>query len=370
MRLSFIDLDAQQRRIRPAIEEGIRRVLSHGKYILGPEVYELEEELCRFTGAGHCVSCASGTDALLMALIAWGVGPGDVVVTTVFSFMATAEVIALLGAVPVFVDIDRETYNIDTQALARTIDRVGTESGRKVKAIIAVDLFGLPADYDAIMDMAARDGILVLADAAQSFGATYKGRRVGTLAHATATSFFPAKPLGCYGDGGAVFTDDGELAERLASIRVHGRGKEKYDNVRIGLNSRLDTIQAAILLQKMTIFPDELSSRRRVAQRYQRLLCDRTDLVIPRVPGGVESAWAQYSILAADRSAIRRRLAAAGIPSAVYYPRPLHLQRALGYLGYGKGDFPVAEEVCGRILSLPMHPYLSEEDMDLIVGSL
>ncbi|RLC28919.1 MAG: aminotransferase, partial [Deltaproteobacteria bacterium] len=311
--LNFIDLKAQQRSIRPALEKNIHRVLHHGRYIMGPEVKELETRLCNYTGAKHCIGVSSGTDALLMPLMAMDIGPGDAVFTTPFTFIATAEVIRLLGATPVFVDIDPGTFNLDPGKLASAIEAVRKNDPAiyplpqqtgplSPKAVMPVDLFGLPADYDPIMALAEAHGLKVLSDSAQGFGSVYKERKSGTLGHATATSFFPAKPLGAYGDGGAIFTDDEDLAARLESIRVHGKGTDKYDNIRIGLNARLDTLQAAILLAKMEIYPREVQLRQEVAKRYTDLLSTQSSaLSTPFVPEGMKSAWAQYSLLARDQ---------------------------------------------------------------------
>jgi len=362
MKIPFIDLKAQQKRIRPQLEERIRKVLDHGQYIMGPEVKELEEKLAEFTGAKHAITCSSGTDALLMVLMAWGVGPGDAVFTTPFTFIATAEVISLLGATPVFVDIDPRTFNIDPEKLTLAIQAVNENtSSLSPKAIIPVDLFGLPADYDAIMPIAQKYNLLVLADAAQSFGGVYKGCKVGTLGHATATSFFPAKPLGCYGDGGAVFTDNDALAEKLTSIRVHGKNSNKYDNIRVGLNARMDTLQAAILLPKLEIFPEELEARQQVAHTYtEQFTKNSSPFTVPYIPKGHKSAWAQYSILSNCREEIIDHLKSEGIPSAIYYPKPLYMQTAFKVLGYKEENFPVAESISKQIFSLPMHPYLAE----------
>jgi len=387
MKIPFIDLKAQQEKIRPQLEERIKKVLEHGQYIMGPEVRELEEKLAEFTGAKHVVTCSSGTDALLMVLMALGVGPGDAVFTSPFTFIATAEVISLLGATPVFVDIDPRTFNIDPEKLKLAIQAVKENnpaiyplpnpslltphSSLSPKAIIPVDLFGLPADYDTIMHTAEEHHLLVLADGAQSFGGEYKGRRVGTLGHATATSFFPAKPLGCYGDGGAIFTDDGELAEKLISIRVHGKGSDKYDNVRVGLNARIDTLQAAILLPKLGIFPAELEARQQVAQTYTELLIAHcSQFTAPYIPDEYKSAWAQYSILSDQREKTQAELKDAGIPTAIYYPKPLHLQTAFTTLGYTEGDLEVSELVSGKIISLPMHPYLSGKHISWISDTI
>ena len=370
-RLDFIDLKTQQQKILPALKERIQRVLEHGQYILGPEVTELEERLAAYVGVKHAVSCSSGTDALLMPLMAYQVGPGDAIFTTPFTFIATAEVIQLLGATPVFVDIDPKTFNILPAALEEAIVNLGKNprtASLRPKGIIPVDLFGQPADYDEINALARRHGLFVLEDAAQSFGATYQGRRAGSLAEVAATSFFPAKPLGGYGDGGAVFTNDDALMEILKSIRVHGQGTNKYENVRLGLNGRLDTLQAAILLAKLEIFDQEIADRQKVAQRYGAGL--RNLVEVPYVAAACTSVWAQYSVLSDRRAELQQKLQAAGIPSAVYYPLPLHLQGAFAHLGHQLGDFPSSEQAAARIFSLPMHPYLTEADQGLIIKVL
>jgi len=379
MSIPFIDLKAQSARIEPDVRRRMDAVLEHGRFIMGPEVAELEAKLAEFCGARHCVSCGSGTDALLMSLMALGVGPGDAVFTTPFTFIATAEVVALLGATPVFVDIDPDTFNISPKALEKAVSAVkngdaGTyplpgaakEGKLTPKAVIPVDLFGLPADYDAIEALAKEHGLYVIEDAAQSFGAEYKGRKAGGLGHVGAASFFPAKPLGCYGDGGAVFTDDDDLAAILTSIRVHGKGSHKYDNARIGLNARLDTLQAAVLLAKMEVFPDEIKARQRVAQGYIQRLSAIEGVTPPVVPEGYLSAWAQFSILVDDREHFQASLKEQGVPTAVYYPKPLHEQTAFAYLGYAAGDMPVSEQMSKHIVSLPMHPYLEDETRDMI----
>jgi UDP-2-acetamido-2-deoxy-ribo-hexuluronate aminotransferase len=366
--MAFIDLKAQQRIIYGRIMEKIQAVLAHGQYILGPEVTELEERLASYVGVRHAVTCSSGTDALLMLLMAKGVGPGDAIFTTPFTFIATAEVIQLLGATPVFVDIDPKTYNLNPEALKQVLVNFGRNpatAGLKPRGIIAVDLFGQPADYDQINALARYWGLFVVEDAAQSFGAIYRGRRTGTLAETAATSFFPAKPLGCYGDGGAVFTDDDDLAALLASIRNHGQGADRYDNVRLGINGRLDTLQAAILLVKLEIFDQELASRQEVARQYSQGLKDM--VTVPELAPECSSAWAQYSVESEARAAILTRLGEAGVPAAIYYPKPLHLQGAFRDLGYKPGDFPVSEAAAARIFSLPMHPYLEKPDQDRII---
>lgn len=372
--IAFIDLKAQRQRIGKAMDEAILRVVNHGKYIMGPEVAELEEKLSAFCGAGHSITCSNGTDALLMPLMAWGIGPGDAVFVPSFTFAATAEVVALTGATPVFVDVRKDTFNMCAESLKRAIHWAKGE-GLRAKAVIPVGLFGLPADFDAILPLARENGLKVLDDAAQSFGATYKGRAVGTFGDATATSFFPAKPLGCYGDGGAVFTDDEETAEIVRSIRVHGKGTHKYDNARIGMNARLDTIQAAVLLEKLKIYPDELTKRQAVAERYAEGLAE-APVTVPVLPEGLTSAWAQYTVKAegdrdkgrdGGRDALREKLNGAGIPNVVYYPRPLHMQTA--YRGYPAPDgCETSQWLSDHVLSLPMHPYLGAESQKIIVS--
>jgi UDP-2-acetamido-2-deoxy-ribo-hexuluronate aminotransferase len=370
-RINFIDLKAQQEKILPDINERIQRVLSHGQYIMGPEIKELEERLATYVGVKHAISCSSGTDALLMPLMAYGVGSGDAIFTTPFTFIATAEVIQLLGATPIFVDIDRKTFNIDPEALEVVIASVGQNpktASLRPRGVIPVDLFGQPADYDRINAIAQQHGLFVLEDAAQSFGGTYKGRRSCSLAQMAATSFFPAKPLGGYGDGGAIFTDDDTLATTLRSIRVHGQGTDKYENVRIGLNGRLDTLQAAVLLAKLEVFDAEITTRQEVASRYSEALKDVVE--VPYVDTECTSIWAQYSVLSDRRAELLENLQRAGIPSAIYYPFPLHLQKAFVHLGYKPGDFPVSEHISKHIFSLPMHPYLAENDQTRIITAL
>jgi len=370
--MDFIDLATQQKRISDKIESNIKAVLNHGKYIMGPEVKELEEKLADYVGTKHAVSCASGTDALLLALMAHNIGPGNAVLTTPFTFIATAEVISLLGATPVFVDIDPDTYNIDPVKLDQALNNVKAKS-LLPKAVIPVDLFGLTADYDAINNIAGERNLIVIEDAAQSFGAEYKGKKSCSLGSIASTSFFPAKPLGCYGDGGMCFTNDQEIETILKSLRVHGQGRHKYDNVRIGINGRIDTMQAAILLAKFDIFPEEVNFRQTVAARYEKLLSKTPFLKTPQIPENYLSVWAQYSVLAENenqREIILEKLNKSGIPSAIYYPKPLHLQEAFSYLGYKKGDFPVSENVAQRIFSLPMHPYLKEDDQKKIAEVL
>jgi UDP-2-acetamido-2-deoxy-ribo-hexuluronate aminotransferase len=389
--MHFIDLAAQQKRIRDRIEANIATVLNHGNYIMGPEVKEIEDRLADYIGVGNAIGCASGTDALLMALMAYHVGPGDAVFTSPFTFIATAEVISLLGATPVFVDIDPQTYNIDPSQLELAVQAVNKNdpsihpipqihsilspqpSILRPKGIIAVDLFGLPANYEEIEKIAEGEKLFVIEDAAQSFGGELDGRKACAFGSIACTSFFPAKPLGCYGDGGMCFTNDDRLAEYMQSVRVHGKGHHKYDNIRIGVNGRLDTLQAAILLAKFDIFPEEIELRQTVASRYTSLLQSAADVQPPAVPVSYLSAWAQYSILAKDgphRDELQKQLKKAGIPTAVYYPKPLHLQTAFSYLGYKTGDFAVSEECAERIFSIPMHPYLSKEEQAKIIKTI
>lgn len=386
--MQFIDLVTQQKRIKQKLDDNIHRVLAHGKYIMGPEVLELEKQLADYVGTKHAIGCASGTDALLLALMTYGVEPGDAIFTTPFTFIATAEVISLLGATPVFVDIESQTFNLDPTGLQKAVQAVKLKDpavyplpdyrpgpGHRSPALhprgmIAVDLFGLPADYDRLSSIAGEHGLFIIEDAAQSFGAEYKGTKACALGHIACTSFFPAKPLGCYGDGGMCFTDDDSLADVIRSLRVHGQGHHKYDNVRIGINGRLDTLQAAILLAKLDIFAEEVQLRQTVAQRYTELLAPYATLRAPSISEGYLSVWAQYSLLAeseTQRSAIQQKLKEVGIPTAIYYPRPLHLQTAFASLGYKEGDFPVSEDFAKRIFSLPMHPYLSAEEQEHIV---
>jgi dTDP-4-amino-4,6-dideoxygalactose transaminase len=366
--IQFIDLKAQQERIRPQIEAAINRVLDHGLYIMGPEVGELEKQLAAFCGVKHAISCANGTDALGLALMAKNVGPGDAVIVPSFTFAATAEVVAWVGATAIFIDSLQDTYNIDPKSLEQGI-QTAKKAGLKPKCIIPVDLFGQPADYDAIQAIADEHGLWILADGAQSFGAAYKGRKVGNIGDIATTSFFPAKPLGCYGDGGAVFTNDDELAAIIKSLRVHGQGTDKYDNVRIGINGRLDTIQAAILIEKLKIFPDELIARQAIADRYNEALKDVVR--VPHLMAGATSAWAQYTVRLpkdVDREGIINRLAAGGVPSVIYYRLPLHQQKAYAhYLTATGGKLPVCEELAGDVLSLPMSAYLSEKVAENII---
>jgi dTDP-4-amino-4,6-dideoxygalactose transaminase len=367
--IPFIDVGAQRRRLGSAIDDAVARVLAHCQFVMGPEVQAFEKELAAFCGARHAISCASGTDALQLVLMAKGIGPGDAVFCPAFTFCATAEVVALLGATPVFVDIDETTFNIDIASLKRAIP-VAKQKGLKPKAVIPVDLFGLPADHDAVAAVAKAEGLFVLDDAAQGFGGVYKGRKIGTLAPATATSFFPAKPLGCFGDGGAVTTDDDGLAEVIRSLRVHGQGADRYDNVRIGVTGRLDTMQAAILIEKLKIFTDEIGARNRVAQRYNDALAEVA--VVPNVPEGCTSVWAQYTIRLKPgrRDKLAGDLKAQGIPTAVYYPRPLHKLAAYTGFPLAEGGVPVCEKLADEVISLPMHAYLDAPTQDRVIAAV
>ena len=385
--MQFIDLATQQKRIRKQLEINIMTVLDHGKYIMGPEVAEIEERLAEYVGVKHAIGCSSGTDALLMALMAYNVGPGDAIFTTPFTFIATAEVISLLGATPVFVDIDPDTFNLSPQELEKAITALKKNDPSiypkpkvhgetlKPKGIIPVDLFGLPADYDSINTIAKKYGLFVIEDAAQSFGAEYKGRKTCSLAEIACTSFFPAKPLGCYGDGGMCFTDSDKLADNMNSVKIHGQGTtDKYQNARIGINGRLDSLQAAVLNAKFDIFPEEVEMRDTAAQRYNQLVEDSVcDLVMPKTLEGYRSVWAQYSLLAKNdnhRSNLQAKLKTEDIPSAIYYPKPLHVQTAFERLDYTAEDFPVSRDFSTRIFSLPMHPYLKVEEQERVVGAI
>jgi dTDP-4-amino-4,6-dideoxygalactose transaminase len=366
----LIDLAAQRRRLGKSIDEAVSRVLDHCQFINGPEVAQLEAALAAFTGAKHVVSCASGTDALLMVLMAKGVGRGDAVICPSFTFCATGEAVALTGATPVFVDVDETTFNMAVPSLERGIG-TARKLGLKPKAVMPVDLFGQSADHDSIAAIAAAEGLFVLDDAAQAFGASYKGRRLGTSALATATSFFPAKPLGCFGDGGAIFTEDDELADTLRSIRVHGQGSDKYDNVRFGLTGRLDTIQAAILLEKLKIFEEEIAARNEVAERYAQGLGNVVG--VPRLASGCTSVWAQYTIRlpqGCDRNSFAARLKAQGIPTAIYYPKSMHQQTAYRDFPVADDGLPVSEKLSNDVISLPMHAYLDQPMQERIVKAV
>jgi dTDP-4-amino-4,6-dideoxygalactose transaminase len=366
----FIDIAAQRRRLGKSIDGAVARVLGHCQFINGPEVTQLEAELAEFSGAKYVVSCASGTDALLMVLMAKGVGRGDAVLCPSFTFCATGEAVALTGATPVFVDVDEATFNIDAASLKRGI-ATAKKLGLKPVAVIPVDLFGQSADHDAIGAIAAETGLFVLDDAAQGFGASYKGRRLGSLGLATATSFFPAKPLGCFGDGGAIFTDDAELAEKLRSVRVHGQGSDKYDNVRLGLTGRLDTMQAAILIEKLKIFEDEIVARNKVADRYAQGLGNVVS--VPRLASGCTSVWAQYTIRlpkGCDRDGFAAALKAQGVPTAIYYVKSMHQQTAYRDFPVADGGLPACERLSSDVISLPMHAYLDEPTQQRVIKAV
>jgi dTDP-4-amino-4,6-dideoxygalactose transaminase len=366
-KIEFIDLVAQRRCIGDRMDAAIRRVVDGGRFIMGPEVAELERALSGFCGARHVVTCSSGTDALMLCLRAKGIGAGDAVLLPSFTFAATAEVICHAGATPVFVDALPDTFNIDPESLRHGI-ATARHLGLRPSAVIVVDLFGQPADYEALAPVTAEHGLWVLDDAAQSFGASLRGRHVGALATLTATSFYPSKPLGCYGDGGAVFTQDPELAETLVSLRMHGKGREKYDHARIGMNARLDTIQAAVLLEKLRIFPEELQARTRIARRYNELLEGMVG--VPNLISGATSVWAQYAILTSKRDQVVAHLASLAIPTAIHYPTPLHRQSAYTRYPIAGNGLPVSERLAAEVLSLPMHPYLDETTQDRIVEAV
>jgi UDP-2-acetamido-2-deoxy-ribo-hexuluronate aminotransferase len=368
--IPFIDLNQQYLMNKASIDSAVNKVLSHGQYIMGPEVRELEAELSEYLGVKHTLACSSGTDALVLPLMCKKFQSSDAIFTSPFTFFASAESISLTGATPVFVDIDSETYNIDPEKLRGSIEKIIEQGKLTPRGIIPVDLFGLAADYKAINEIAREFGLFVLEDAAQSFGANYHGEKAGNLADVGATSFYPAKPLGCYGDGGAVFTNDSEIYEEMVSLRVHGQATsgDKYDNVRIGVNARMDTIQAAVLLEKLKLYDSELSRRNQVADSYTDKLKDIVKT--PVTPEGQSSVWAQYSVQSDEREKIRQSLSEKGIPTAVFYPIPIHLSTAYKFLGHKAGDFPISEAISNRIFSLPMHPYLEEADIKLIADTI
>jgi len=374
--MQFIDLKSQYVLLKEKIDTNIHKVLDHGQYVMGPEVHALESKLAEYTGTKHCISCSSGTDALVMALMAHDIGEGDVVITTPFTFIATAEAIKFVGATPLFVDIDSETFNISPDMLQVTLSEISQNKKTihskvctditKIKAIISVDLFGLPADAEKINTIAKDFGLVVIEDAAQGFGGSIDSNKAGSLSDIGCTSFFPAKPLGCYGDGGAIFTDSDDIANKLRSIRVHGQGSDKYQNVRLGLTGRLDTIQAAVLLPKLEVFDTEIEQRQSVAKLYSTNLSNVDGLTTPIVPDGYISAWAQYTLMAKDdshRTKIMEHLKKNDIPVAVYYPIPLHEQKVFETLGYSSSDFTVSSNAANRVFSLPMHPYLESKDI-------
>lgn len=367
--IPFIDVAAQRRRLGRAVDDAIVRVLAHCQFIMGPEVQTLEADLAAFCGARHAVTCSSGTDALLLVLMAQGIGPGDAVIVPAFTFAATAEVVALVGATPVFADVEEATFNLNAGSLARAV-ATARSKGLEPRAVIPVDLFGQPADHDAIAAVATAEALFVLDDAAQAFGATYRGRPLGVCAPATATSFFPAKPLGCYGDGGAIFTDDDALAATLKSLRVHGQGTDRYDNARIGITGRLDTMQAAVLIEKLKIFAEEITARDRIARRYGDALSDV--VTVPQVVPETTSVWAQYTIRlpAGRRDALAAALKSEGIPTVIYYARPLHRQQAYRDFPVVDGGVPVSERLADEVISLPMHAYLEPSVQDRIIDAV
>lgn len=365
----FIDLAAQQKTIRPQINDAIQRVLDHGTYIMGPEVKTFESALCDFTNARHSLTCANGTDALSLVLMAWGVGAGDAVFVPSFTYVATAESPAQLGATPFFVDVCEDTFNIDPESFKQAIIDAN-KLGLNPKAVIPVDLFGYPANVDSITQIAHENKIKVLVDGAQSFGGTLDGRPVGSMGDATTTSFFPAKPLGCYGDGGAVFTNNDKDAELINSIRLHGKGSEKYDNVRIGMNSRLDTLQAAILIEKLKIFPGELKLRQSVADNYTNNLVNLEGLQTPRISSNATSAWAQYTLIVDSRDSFQKKLKENSTPTVIYYPNPLSLQTGYKHYPAVSTGVKVSEYLSQKVVSLPMHPYLNPNEQELIVDSI
>jgi UDP-2-acetamido-2-deoxy-ribo-hexuluronate aminotransferase len=364
--MQFIDLKSQYSRLKNEIDGRIAAVLDRQAFIQGPEVRELEEQLAAFSGARRVVTCANGTDALQLALMAYGIGSGDAVFVPSFTYTATAEVILLLGAQPIFVDVEPDSFNVDLDSVEAAVGRVRAAGNLRPAALITVDLFGQPVDYDRARAFADQHNLVFISDAAQGFGADYKGRRVGSgLADVTTTSFFPAKPLGCYGDGGAVFTDDDRIADVIRSICLHGKGDAKYDVVRVGVNSRLDTLQAAILLPKLAAFIDELERRHEVARAYIERLRNHVSTPIGAVDDA-RFAWAQFTIKVDNRDTVQARLKEAGVPTNVYYPRPMHLQPAYEVHGDGEGSLPVSERLAKDVLSLPMHPYLSVEEIDRV----
>ncbi len=365
--IPFIDVASQRARLGARIDRAVTSVLDSCRFINGPEVAILEEQLAAFAGAKHAITCASGTDALAMILMSWGIGPGDAVFCPAFTFCATAEVVPWVGATPVFVDVKADTFNMDAESLERAIG-IAKAAGLTPKVVIPVDLFGQAADYDAILPVAAAHGLKVLDDAAQGFGAQWRGKRTGSIGDAAATSFFPAKPLGCYGDGGAVFTNDDSLVPILKSVREHGQGVDKYENVRIGMTARLDTIQAAVLIEKLDIFPDEIAARDTIAARYNTLLADVA--IVPTVAEGATSTWAQYTIRLAPgrRDALAEALRKEGVPTAVYYRIPMHKQPA--YARFPADRLPVSEALCAEVISLPMHAYLDAATQDRIVAAV
>ena len=366
--IPFIDLQAQRRRLVAPLEAAIKQAVEGGQWILGPQVAQFERDIAQWAGVKHAIACANGTDALLLVLRAWGVGPGDAVFVPAFTFAASAEVVALAGAVPVFVDVLPDTFNMDPVSLETAIAMVRKNGDLTAKAVMPVDLFGQPADYRSLAPIAHRSGLKLLCDTAQGFGALMDGKRAGAIGDAAATSFFPAKPLGCYGDGGACFTNDDDLKNKLLSLRMHGQGSDRYEHVAIGLNSRLDTIQAAILIEKLKIFEDEIDKRNAVARRYNAAFAGSNRIKTPLVIDGAVSTWAQYTLQVANRNLFQSRLKEVGVPTAVHYPIPLSRQPA--YAHYPGVPTPVSEALSGQVVSLPMHPYLDEATQDRIIAAV
>ena len=363
--IAFIDLQAQRRRLGAPLNKAIQAAVEGGQWILGPQVAQFEQDIAEWTGVKHVVSCANGTDALLLVLRAWGVGPGDAVFVPAFTFAATAEVVALVGASPVFVDVLPDTFNMDPTSLEAAIALVKHDGKLAPKVVMPVDLFGQPADYRSLAPIAKREGLKLFCDTAQGFGALLDGKRAGAIGDAAATSFFPAKPLGCYGDGGACLTNDDSLKDLLLSLRMHGQGSDRYEHIHIGMNSRLDTIQAAILIEKLKIFPEEIDLRNKVARRYNDAFAGSNRIVAPLVTAGATSTWAQYTLQVENRAKFQADLKQAGVPTAVYYPIPLSRQKA--YAHYPSAPTPVSERLSGSVVSLPMHPYLDETTQDRVI---
>lgn len=366
--IPFIDLKAQQQFLGNKIQDAINGVLEHGRYIMGPEIQTFEGLLAKFGELERAVSCSNGTDAIQLPLMAWNIGPGDAVFVPSFTFASTAEVVALVGATPVFIEVLPDTFNMDPQRLLSAIEEVEAEGKLTPRAVIAVDLFGQIANYPALQKITADKGLKLIADAAQGFGSTLDGSQAGKWADVVTTSFFPAKPLGCYGDGGAVLTNDHDVADIMTSLRVHGKGSDKYDNVRIGMNARLDTIQAAVLIEKIAIFPGEIEKRNKVAKQYTQGL--HNVVTTPFVPEGFVSTWAQYTIRVSDREAVQAKLKEANVPAVVYYPTPLHMQTAYSKFPIGGGELAVSEQLAGEVLSLPMHPYMEDDVINYIIESV
>ena len=366
--IQFIDLQAQRRRLGEPMNKAILAAVEAGQWILGPQVKELEQKLAEFAGVKHAIACANGTDALMIVLRAWNIGPGDAVFVPAFTFAATAEVVALVGATPVFVDVHEDTFNLDPASLESAIAMVKKDGALTPRVVMPVDLFGQSADYAAIEPICKREGLKLFCDTAQAFGCLLNGKHAAAIGDASATSFFPAKPLGCFGDGGATFTNDDELAATLRSIRVHGQGSDKYENVRVGVNSRLDTIQAAILLEKLKIFPDEIETRNIIAKRYNDGFAGSNRIITPRVMSGAVSTWAQYTLQVDNRDKLQADLKAKGIPTAVYYPIPLNEQKA--YKQHPSAATPKSAALSKTVISLPMHPYLDGTQQDRIIAAV